>query len=199
MVELDHSASGIETLDEFRAENPQAGPDEFDSLDFQGTKRTVKALLNTDQGTLCAYCERKLAAEDGHIDHIKPRRGPGGRSDLTFDYTNLAQSCSDKNSCGSKKKSNLLPIEPRPGCNEHFWLSTDGSINAVGTTTAQRRPAAQTLEILGLNQNPKLHLDRSVWTTDALKILELRGEEAFRLFINKTPYRLILGRLVSRG
>lgn len=59
---------------------------------FMGTPChvTVDADLRREQQGLCCYCESEVADNEGHIEHMQPRRCSQSR---TYDYTNMAISC----------------------------------------------------------------------------------------------------------
>jgi hypothetical protein len=71
MVELQHRPVPTRALAQFLAANPAATAADFDGLAFRSAKDAVKADLNADQGGLCVYCEKALAAVEGQVEHIK--------------------------------------------------------------------------------------------------------------------------------
>ena len=56
-------------------------------------KDAIRQQLNREQEGLCVYCEDRLLEGEGHIEHIRPRNGVQGHTQLTFVYRNLAHSC----------------------------------------------------------------------------------------------------------
>lgn len=86
MVELQHRAQPTLALTQFLVANPTLTVSDFDSLAFRPVKDAVKADLHADQGGLCVYCEKKLAANEGQVEHIKPKAGPNGHPALCFTY-----------------------------------------------------------------------------------------------------------------
>jgi uncharacterized protein (TIGR02646 family) len=192
MVELQHRTMPTPALTDFVAVHPALRAADFDSRDFQPVKQTVKADLNEDQGGLCAYCEKSLLATEGQIDHIKPKAGANARPDLYFVYSNYVHSCINPKTCGQKKKNGLLPIEPGPGCNAEWSLSTDGAIEPLPGLTRQRRHAViQTRDMLGLNKDSNLVDERRRWLNSAIAVLQQVPAD-FPEFLQIAPYRHIL-------
>ena len=192
MVELQHSAVEPALLTAYRALNPLAPITDFDSLGFRPAKDAIKAALNHDQGGLCAYCEQNLTPDAGQIDHIKPKGGPNAHPNLCFTYTNCAQSCINPKTCGQRKKSGLLPIEPGPNCNREWVLSTDGSIEAVIALTNKRKhEVTQSRDMLGLNADSYLVEERKKWLEQVVIILH-QAPGDIHTFLQVAPFRHIL-------
>lgn len=190
MVELQRSPEPSE-LTTFRDDHPGDYVAHFESHAFRPIKARMKALLNQDQGGLCAYCEQKLLPESGQVEHVLPKRGPYGRPDLALSYDNWVQGCIHPKHCGQKKADNLLPIVPGPGCNAHFVLLDDGSIDPIaGLTPEQKGKAAETLSVLGLN-HADLKQDRSQWVNNLKKIMKDSPEELAEFLLGK-PFFYIL-------
>lgn len=196
MVELQHTLPAPAALAQFCALNPNATPADFDGLAFSTVKAAVKAALHQEQGGLCVYCEQMLAATAGQVEHIKPKGGPNAQPALCFTYTNYAHSCIKPKTCGQKKKSGLLPIEPGLGCNDAWTLSTDGTIEPVsGLTRARRHEVRQTRDMLGLNADSDLVIERQKWLQQVLTILQQAPDEV-NDFLKSAPYRHILATVV---
>lgn len=54
---------------------------------------TLQALLD-EQGSLCAYCTRRVSVNTAHVEHIVPQGEAAGTDDpLSLDYTNLLAVC----------------------------------------------------------------------------------------------------------
>ena len=192
MVELQHRTTPTPALTDFAAAHPALSVRDFDSRAFQPVKQAVKADLNADQGGLCAYCEKPLSATEGQIDHIKPKAGTNAWPDLCFTYRNYAHSCINPKTCGQRKQNGLLPIEPCPGCNAEWALSTDGTIEPLPELTGQRRHAVtQTRDILGLNKDSNLVEERRRWLASAIAILQ-QAPADFPEYLQSAPYRHIL-------
>ena len=192
MVELKHRAVPTPSLSNFLAANPHSTPADFDSAAFQPIKQAVKADLHQDQGGLCVYCESKLAANEGQVEHIKPKAGTNGYPHLCFDYTNYAHSCINPKTCGQKKKNGLLPIEPGQNCNAEWSLSTDGTIEPIPGLTRQRKHAVmQTRDMLGLNRDSNLVDERKRWLLNAIEILR-HAPDDLQAFFQAAPYRYML-------
>jgi len=195
MVEISHRTPEPSELVRFRVDNPNAGPEDFDSEAFQPVKRAVKRKLNRDQLGLCAYCESLLAPDEGQIDHIKPKKGVNGHPSLTFEYSNYAHSCVNPNHCGQAKGERLLPVEPRLGCNARFLLTTDGFVEP-DKSQQHWEDVRLTRDLLNLNEAELLRR-RKYLVESALSFLpeseQLYSE--FLKFIQNKPYRHILTRL----
>ena len=192
MVELQHRAIPTPALTQFVTANPGITVADFDSHAFQLVKTTVKSDLNTDQGGLCVYCESRLAANSGQVEHIKPKGGSNAYPQLCFTYTNYAHSCINPKTCGQKKKNGLLPIEPGIGCNADWTLSTDGTIEPiVGLTRQLKHAVTQTRDMLGLNKDSNLVDERQRWLKSALVVLQ-QAPNDIQLFLQQAPYRQML-------
>jgi len=192
MVELQHRAVPTSALTAFIAANPAAAAPDFNSQAFQSVKSAVKIDLNQDQGGLCVYCEKLLPANKGQVEHIKPKAGPNAHPHLCFDYTNYAHSCINPKTCGQKKGNGLLPIEPGPGCNAEWALSTDGTVEPITGLTRQRKHAvAQTRDMLGLNRDSDLVDERKRWLLNAVEISK-QSPANLPAFIQTAPFRHML-------
>ncbi|MBE0507866.1 MAG: TIGR02646 family protein [Marinospirillum sp.] len=193
MVELQHRPGGVPELTQFLQQHPNADISLWNDQRFQPVKQRVKAALNQDQQGLCVYCERLLTATEGQLEHIKPKSGTNGQPALCFTYTNYAHGCINPQTCGQKKKDGLLPIEPGPGCNKQWTLSTtDGSLQPVeGLTRRERHQVTQTRDMLGLNKDSTLVADRQRWLNSALEVLKNQPEQ-LDLFLNQSPFRHLL-------
>lgn len=192
MVELQHRNPPTPALTRFLLANPAVTVADFDSQAFQPVKNAVKADLNADQGSLCVYCEKKLTAIEGQVEHIKPKAGPNGHPQLCFTYTNYAHSCINPKTCGQKKGNGLLPIEPGLGCNDLWTLSTDGTIEPIaGLTRAQMHVVNQTRDMLGLNKDSNLVDERQRWFKKGLDVLQ-RNPNDIQQFLQTAPYGHIL-------
>ncbi|GGH95376.1 retron system putative HNH endonuclease [Pseudomonas fluvialis] len=196
MIELVHNPVVPAVLQAYVAANRAAVPADFDSAAFQPVKRQVKASLNADQGGLCVYCETELAAQSGQVDHIKPKSGPNAHPHLAFTYSNYAQSCINEKTCGQKKKAGLLPIQPGPGCNDDFSLSTDGQLEPMPDLIRQRKHAVrQTRDMLGL-QNAALVRERQRWIETVIELMQ-NQPALVPAFLADKPFRHILRRLAA--
>lgn len=192
MVELQHRATPTPALTAFNAAHPLATAADFDSLAFRPIKDAVKADLNQDQGGLCAYCESTLPPTEGQVDHIKPKAGANGQPSLCFSYNNYAYSCINHKTCGQKKKGGLLPIEPAPGCNAEWSLSTDGTIEPISRLTRrQAHNVRQTRDMLGLNADSNLVDERKRWLAQTIVVLQ-QAPNDIQQFLQAAPYRYML-------
>jgi uncharacterized protein (TIGR02646 family) len=196
MVELQHRAVPTPALAAFVIANPAAPVAAFDSLAFRPVKDQVKADLHEDQDGLCVYCESALESTEGQVEHIKPKAGDNGHPHLCFSYTNYAHSCINNRTCGQKKGNGLLPIEPGPGCNADWTLSTTGSIEPrLGLTRARAHQVRQTRDMLGLNRDAGLVAERERWLRQALTVLQQAPAE-LGTYLQQIPFRHILATAV---
>lgn len=192
MIELHHRGVPTPALTVFIATHPHASVADFDSLTFQLVKQAVKADLNADQGGLCVYCESSLAPTTGQVEHIKPKAGANAHPHLCFTYTNYGHSCINPKTCGQKKNNGLLPIEPGPGCNSEWTLSTDGTIEPIAGLTRKRKHAVtQTRDMLGLNRDSNLVDERQRWLRSVLAVLQ-QAPQDIQQFLQQAPYRYML-------
>lgn len=198
MVELDRTLPEPQSLAAYRTANPKAGPSEFDhDPRFNPVKHDVKTQRNAEQGRLCIYCEQPLTANEGHLEHIRPKAGDYGHPLLTFHYQNLAQSCDGivnavpNKHCGHNKRNRVLHLEPGPDCNKAFDLLQDGEIRPDEKLPKSRRLELKyDLDILKLNL-PTLKTERADWRKNyvALLLSDAVEAEQYRLL---SPFRDIL-------
>lgn len=148
MIELCHRIPEPVELAKFRTKYPNAS---WSAVKFNSVRHVVRRQLNIEQEGHCAYCESKLSNDEGHIDHIKPKK----YSALTFVYDNLAHSCDNIRHCAIPKGAELLPIEPRRDCNAYFSLSSlDGRIDvAMDLADVDAERVRETVELLKLNHS----------------------------------------------
>lgn len=192
MVELQHRAMVTPALTAFVAAHPTAPVADFDSLAFRPVKDQVKADLHADQGGLCVYCECELTSDAGQVEHIKPKAGGNAHPQLCFSYRNYAHSCINPQTCGQKKGNGLLPIEPGPGCNADWVLTTTGSIEPIaGLTRARAHQVRQTRDMLGLNRDSNLVDERERWLSQLLEVLH-QAPADIGAYLQQIPYRHIL-------
>jgi len=192
MVELQHRAVPTPALTAFVTANPEATAADFASLLFRPVKDAVKVDLNQDQGGICVYCETFLDPTKGQVEHIRPKGGINAHPHLCFTYTNYAHSCINPKTCGQKKQNGLLPIEPGPGCNTQWALSTDGTIEPlVGLTRTQRHQVRQTRDMLGLNADPNLVDERKRWLSNTIEVLR-QAPHRVDEFLQAAPFRHML-------
>jgi len=196
MLELQHQLSEPVQLAAFRNSPPRKTAADWNAEGFQPIKQETKAALRQEQDGLCVYCERRVDTADGHIEHIKPKAGPNAQAQLCFVYSNLALSCNNPKTCGAKKKAGVLPIEPVPGCNAEWSLSTDGTIEPLPDLIRARRHAVvQTRDMLGLNKDSNLVDERKRWLASAIEILQSAPGDISQ-FLAQAPFRAILATAV---
>ena len=185
MVEVSHILPEPASLAAHRGAYPN-GP--WDTFPTDPQKRELRHQLNLEQDGLCIYCESNLPHDDGHVEHIKSKTL---NPPLTFVYDNLAHSCDSPGHCGHRKRSQVLPIEPRPGANRHFALSeiTGRLSPAIGLAAPDTRNASDTLTILGLNDHPGLNRRRQQF---AVTLRSLTTAEDITSFLGSSPFRWAL-------
>lgn len=148
-------------------------------------KRTVKQALLAEQGYLCCYCERRIAEDDSHIEHFKPKSDPTVDS---LDFGNLLCSCQREpektipRRCGHLKDNwfdpNLLISPCDAGCEDRFAFSAAGEIRP---SNAADRAAATTIEKLGLNLPELIALRASAIAPFLDDVL---SQEEMRIFVS---------------
>jgi uncharacterized protein (TIGR02646 family) len=117
----------------------------------------IRAALFSMQGYFCAYCERTVTTEHGHIEHFK-RRSMFPQN--TFDWNNLFYSCSNHDSCG-KHKDEKIPagnidynkmIDPCVDNPEDFlFFNSNGDISPrENLPQAVKARAEETIRVFGL-------------------------------------------------
>ncbi|MCK5719907.1 MAG: TIGR02646 family protein [Thiomargarita sp.] len=194
MVELQHG-NIPNVLIQYIKQNPSATHDDFDSIEFNKLKLTIKTQLHQDQGGICVYCEQNLGATDGQIEHIKPKKGKNACPNLCFQYTNYAHSCINAQTCGQKKKNGILPIEPTIGCNNQFSLLTDGHIEPVNDLTKnEKHIVKQTRDMLGLN-NSALVRTRQKWVATLSSMMQRDPSKDISSWLQDKQFRYILKRM----
>jgi uncharacterized protein (TIGR02646 family) len=112
-------------------------------------KKAVYESLLAEQGHICCYCERELAQNDYHIEHLNPQH-LGAGDDLQ--YANFICSCLNQTAkgvplhCGKLKDDKLLRIHPlQEDCQSKFTFTVLGEIDGVD------KDAKDTIKILGLD------------------------------------------------
>lgn len=193
MIELRHRAIPTPALTQYLTNNPATTVADFDGLPFRPVKRLVKVDLHQDQGGLCVYCEQQLKADEGQVEHIKPKAGANAHPHLCFDYNNYAHSCINNKTCGQHKGNGLLPIEPAPGCNSQWAIvSHSGLIEPLASLTRQQRhPVVQTRNMLGLNKDSNLVNERKKWFNQAVEVLKVAPND-FDQFLQSAPFRALI-------
>jgi uncharacterized protein (TIGR02646 family) len=194
MVELQHGQQPADLI-VFNQQNPNATPADFNGSGFHAIKLVIKQALHRDQAGLCVYCEKRLEANEGQIEHIKPKathsQGQTPYPQLAFTYSNFAHGCTNNKTCGQTKKSGLLPIEPAPGCNAQWQLSTTGSIEPIhGLTRANVHDVRKTRDMLQLN-DAGLMKEREDWLKQLVNVAQT-VPQGIDVFLEQSPFRYIL-------
>ncbi|MGW8159021.1 MAG: retron system putative HNH endonuclease [Desulfoprunum sp.] len=180
MIELQHFHEPVELRD-YRSAHPGSS---WDDPAFELVRPVVRRQLNREQEGLCIYCEMLLLENEGHVEHIKSK---GLNPHLTFVYDNLAHSCDGPRHCGHHKKSQVLPVEPRPDCNRFFYLmAMDGKlVPTPGLSQADTERAMKTIQILCLN-TPALARQRKSF---AYTVRCLSSKQDVDDFLKISPFR----------
>ena len=118
-------------------------------------------------GGKCAYCESRITHVDyGHIEHFRPKAGPRGRPNLTFEWSNLFLACGVCNGPGFKGDRFpeaddggplVNPCDDEP--TDHFRFVFDPKTRIASVDGISPRGKV-TENILGLNR-PELRAYRS--------------------------------------
>jgi uncharacterized protein (TIGR02646 family) len=176
--------------------NPSWGALEAD----RSMRRCLVTALVTEQGHLCAYCNTRIAPEQGrhHVEHLLPRRlvDPRGvldpeaaasiersgipRDRLDIDYRNLLACCPNKDgkigtsSCGDHKGGELLSVTPLDHeCETVFrYLLT-------GTLESDLADGRRAIDLLGLNRRQLEQARRKAlegWLEVALEVQAMAPE-----------------------
>lgn len=154
-------------------------------------KEEVHASLMREQGFICCYCESRIAMDDSHIEHFRPRaKFPS----LQLNYENLHCSCQQELSpgeprhCGHRKGSwfdeNLLLSPLEAGCEDRLRFTANG---AVFPRSPNDEAAETTIKRLGLDL-PKLRALRAA-AIDALHTAS--SEEIEQLLERRADGRLL--------
>ncbi len=143
------------------AELKRGDPDwvaSWEALDGTAVKRAIKAALLQEQGYVCCYCERRVAQDSSHIEHVAPR---SKAASLDLAWSNLLASCNSeaKAHCGAAKGNWYLPeqfVSPlHADCEGRFSFHLDGSVtparnedDAARVTIARLRLDIKTLRAM---------------------------------------------------
>jgi uncharacterized protein (TIGR02646 family) len=119
----------------------------------------IREALNRMFHGKCAYCESRITHVDyGKIEHYRPKRGPRGRPDLTFEWNNLLWACGRCN--GPEFKADRFPEAAAGGplvnpCDdvpeEHFQFVYDQAAKLASVYGRTVRGQASE-KLLGLNR-----------------------------------------------
>ncbi len=151
-----------------------------------GIYTATKASLVNEQGSICCYCERRVAESSCHIEHF---RGKGRHPKTMFDYRNLHASCNgfpDKahHCCGHKRAQQNnpeIPISPlHEDCESRFRFTGFGSMKAAKDDD---QDAAATIQALGLD-TPKLRGMRLALMRELENCLNGMSAEEFNEYVD---------------
>lgn len=121
-------------------------------------KQSMRDALVRDQGSLCAYCQRRVQPTESEmrIDHWHPRERGGG----VFQWNNLVGSCADRITCDVAKQETPLFLHPARGVgpDPRRFLRYTGS----GEVVADDARAGEDMETLGLNDARLVRARRAV-------------------------------------
>jgi uncharacterized protein (TIGR02646 family) len=159
------------SLTEYRETTPNA---RFNGGNFD--KQVLREVLATEQGYLCAYCNRRISTDaakmevEHYITQTKHEDSPfseAAHKDSELRYTNLLATCNyGGHSCSGKRGNTPLSINP---CSQtcEILLIFDNNGNAT-TTNAQVQTDINTLELQNWKEQRKAVIDKA--RTDLSKI-----------------------------
>lgn len=128
---------------------------DWDGSVYGEQRQEIREALARDQGTLCAYCQRRARPAEGamRIDHWHPRTAGGEH----FQWSNLVGSCAHQGTCDDLKGQTRLFLHPfdghGPDPRRHLRYTGAGLVQA---TDDDDRVTAD-IRTLGLNA---FHLQR---------------------------------------
>ena len=151
----------------------------------------IKATLKRLFVGKCAYCESKMTHMDyGHIEHFRPKAGPHGRPELTFDWTNLFLACGICN--GAEFKSDRFPKAAEGGplvnpCDDdpgqHFTFEYDSHAKLASVCGKTTR-GDLTVNVLGLNRHDlrayRSHQIRRIVALASLASVDAEAADLFK-------------------
>ena len=170
---------------EWKAQKNENWEPTWDAL--RGTEKTdLHDSLLREQGYICCYCQLRIAKENSHIEHLKPRHK---YPDLALEYTNLLTSCQRQRSlpehCGYHKDDwydEKLMVSPlQENCADFFKYTESGEILPIDDPEKQAA-AATTIERLGLNLS-QLRASRRKVIEDILADIDTLSSEEVQLLI----------------
>lgn len=117
----------------------------------------IRTALFSMQGYFCAYCERTVTSEHGHIEHYRKR---SMFPKFTFEWDNLFYSCLNHDSCGKHKDQEIpgssinytILLDPCIDNPEDFlFFNSNGDISPrENLSSADRARAEETIRVFGL-------------------------------------------------
>jgi len=110
-----------------------------------------KFILNEEQYSMCAYCEKKITIDNkkSNTDHFKTRHS---HPELTLDYTNLFVSCTNRKHCESiKDNSGLVRVDFNKLISPLTISSNDFTYSKTGDILGMSDNAKFTSKIFNLN------------------------------------------------
>lgn len=144
-------------------------------------------MLQQEQHSLCAYCERKInQVEDSHLEHIYPQSKYISKR---FDYKNLIVSCNGgqcsdidqqiydgikHNSCGHRKENDFLPekfLNPVEQTDIADYFAYDIDTGKIQASDKHTEHANYTLDLLNL-RSPRLNNERKNAYIASLKAIK---------------------------
>ena len=158
----------------------------------QEEKRNLHNALLAEQGGVCCYCGRRIAADDSHIEHFRPQaRHP----DMALAYENLHASCirltkpNEPLHCGHAKGGefdetlHMSPLDPDSEAQFSYALNGE----AIATDPVNKKVPYMT-GLLKLNQASLLNRRRDAinrafdadFLVDASEVDMTRLRDAFR-------------------
>ncbi|MDE9535101.1 HNH endonuclease [Xenorhabdus bovienii] len=136
-----------------RGDSPQ--PTDFD--DYKNAKPELMSRL----GSYCSYCER-LINTNLAVEHIQPKGGSDGHSELVGRWDNFLLACINCNSIKKDKPVELdnVLLPDRDNTFYAYKYTEDGKVLVFeGLQPDVRQLAAKTLKLVGLDKDISHHAD----------------------------------------
>ena len=165
----------------------------------KGIKVKLKAhMIEQEQDGYCPYCERKIAINNSHIEHIEPKH----LASKFKDYDNLLASCNYPETCGAAKKGKFSPNFLNPvACQPMEILTYDldtGEIQPLeeDARTITFKQANETIETLQLNE-PNLLNTRKKFLVEigqTVQCMDTDDVENYLTYLidDKQPFKMML-------
>lgn len=128
--------------------------------DFRKYQDAKPKLVNR-LGLYCSYCERRIVTLLA-VEHIEPKSGPHGKSQLEKRWSNFLLACTNCNSCKGAKAVNFEQIlfPDRDNTFAAFVYESDGTITiSPNITPHQNVMADNLLRLVGLEKPTQIYSD----------------------------------------
>lgn len=168
---------------------------------FDGAnKKDIREALLRDQGSLCAYCMKRISINDMKIEHLIPQHPENGTSTdkESLEYSRMLGVCNGKPdgvhlTCDSSRGNMAMTVNPlREDCINRITYDREGVISSIDVNINTDLDVTLNLNIELLRLNRKCVLescinelkrqkDRGNWNTNLLRkmlrIFEERDSE----------------------